>query len=344
MKKLNSSLFIIIILCLVLLSVVGTSIYRQYRLNTFSQCNVPKLDKRLVAEWLNALKTNNPKQALLLASKMVPTSFPYAPLPYYFDMASQSGIGTRFFNPPFTMMDYLYWKDSYNLHRIAKSIVENSESQNVPKNIFLSVLNRIKRIKQNDSSQRAAFLSEIWKNKQGDILDKYFLFSELMLQVGYDVQTVVLFPDIHKAPVHIIAEIRGYNKVYTCDFFTGQFWNKSVAELKKDKTNLAKIWKNEWIRGLDHLLLKAEISAMSYRKINQQLHNYLLQDDDKNIPVLGLDPYKMMVDYQKEYYPRYKSSSKMTFILGIEPFTMIKNSKFFPKVWLLEKDKKKNNK
>jgi len=138
--------------------------------------------------------------------------------------------------------------------------------------------------------------------------------------------------------VHIIAEIRDDSDnelVHCCDFFTGNFWNKSVRELAANKNLLKTTWKQEWAKGLDHLLFKTEISAMSYRKINQQLHEYLAKDKNGDIPIIGLDPYKRMEEYKRNFYPNHSNNSKLTFILGIEPFTMIKNSKSFPKSWIV---------
>ena len=160
-----------------------------------------------------------------------------------------------------------------------------------------------------------------------------------MTQAGYDVQVAVMFEDIKKPPVHIISEIRKGSEVYSCDFMTGNFWNKSIKELATNKNLVKSYWNKRWVKGLDHLLLKTEASAMSYRKVNQELHKYLSRDNNKNIPIIGLDPYKKMEEYIRTYYPNYTNSSKLSFILGIEPFTMIKNSKSFPKKWLTEKKK-----
>jgi hypothetical protein len=339
MKKKHNLAVLLIIICIILLSVVLVSVYRQYKLDTYLQYKkLPVFDKTLVTEWLDALKTDNPMKALFIASKMVPRSSPYVPFPYYYDMAIQSGINSRFFNPPFTMLDYLYWKDAYDIHQIVKAAPNDLSSKNIPKHFFDVISKDIKLIKHRKSLQRSAFFFEIWQRKQCDILNKYLLFSETMLQAGYSVQIVVLFSDVKKPPVHIIAEIRDDSDnelVHCCDFFTGNFWNKSVRELAANKNLLKTTWKQEWAKGLDHLLFKTEISAMSYRKINQQLHEYLAKDKNGDIPIIGLDPYKRMEEYKRNFYPNHSNNSKLTFILGIEPFTMIKNSKSFPKSWIV---------
>ena len=328
MEKKHSLSIFLILSCIVLLSILSVSIYRQYKLDSYLQCKLPEFNRTLVTEWLNALKTDNPKKAILTASKMVPRSTPYVPFPYYLNLTTQNGINSRFFNPPFTMLDYLYWKDMYNIRSIVKNIQQNPNIKNIPKHIFNTIFKEVKLIKHTAKSQRSTFLYEIWNKKQCDILDKYLLFSEFMTQAGYDVQIVVLFSDIKKIPIHIIAEIRNTDKVYTCDFFTGSFWIKSVRELTIDKSLLKQVWKQKWINGLDHIIFKTEISAMSYRKINQHLHEYLAKGNNKSIPIIGLDPYKKMKNYKRNFY---SNDSSISFELGVEPFTMIKNSKFFPK-------------
>jgi hypothetical protein len=339
MKNIHNSLIILIILCIILLSVVSVSIYRKCKSDTYLQYQLSEFNQTIVSEWLDALKEANSKKALFLASKMVSKSSPYVPIPYYYDMAIQNGINSNFFNPPFTMLDYLYWKDAYDISRRVKTIQNDPKINNIPKYFFSIIHKDIKQIKQTDKSQRSAFLFEIWENKQCDIVDKYLLFSEFMTQAGYDVQIIVLFSDIKKPPVHIIAEVRNENEVYSCDFFTGNFWNKSVKQLTADKDSLRHTWKQKWIKGLNHLLFKTELSAMNYRKINQQLHEYLVKDNNKDVPIIGLDPYKRMQEYKRNFYPNYSKNPKLKFTLGIEPFTMIKNSKYFPKKWLTQNKK-----
>ena len=328
----------VIILSIVLLFTVLVGIYRQFKSDTSLQYKLPTFDKTLVNDWLKALKENNVKKALSSASKMVLASSPYVPLPYYYDMVFQNGINSKFFNPPFTILDYLYWKDAFNIRHIVNKALRDTNNTNIPKLFFTIIYKNIKLIKYNKKSQRSAFLFEIWNKKKCDILDKYLLFSEFMVQAGYQVQIVVLFSDIKKPPIHIIAEIRKKNEVYVCDFFIGGFWNKSIKELTNNNKILTPVWKQKWIKGLDHLLFKTEVCAMSYRKINQQLYKYLTKSNNKSIPIIGLDPYKKMITYKKKYYPDITNNPKRSFILGIEPFSMIKNSPYFPKKWLI-KDK-----
>ncbi len=332
--------FILAILCLLLIVIVG--IYRKHKLQTLFKPEISELNVTIVNDWLNALKSNNPKQALNLASKMVSKSYPYVPFPYYLDITSHCGINSRFFNPPFSILDYLYWKDAYELRQLLLIIKQNKQTVNIPEYFFNEIFHKIKLTQKNDREDRFSFMSQIWKNKKSDLLDKYLLFSEIMTQAGYRTQVIVLFSEKTKKPIHLISEIRKNDEVYTCDFKTGIFLNKSVSFLIENKAFLIGKWKPEWIKGLYNLLFKTEIQAMSYRKINQQLNKYLARSNNKEIPIIGLEPYEQMVSYKKQYYPNFKQKSEgPTFILGIEPFSIIKNSKFFPEKWILNNKNKK---
>ncbi len=142
----------VIILSIVLLSIVLIGVYRQFKLDTYLQYQLPTFDKTLVNDWLKALKEDNFKKALTSASKMVPVSSPYAPLPYYYDMVFQSGINSRFFNPPFTMLDYLYWKDAFNIRNIVNKALRDTNNTNIPKLFFTIIYKNIKLIKYNNKS------------------------------------------------------------------------------------------------------------------------------------------------------------------------------------------------
>ncbi|MCP4178409.1 MAG: hypothetical protein GY756_11635 [bacterium] len=314
------NLYIIIISVIVIL----VCVISLYRTNFFSFLNKrTKISYSLSEKWLNSLKKNNFTETMIYASKIVKKSEPYVPRPTYYYLANNAGININFFNPPFTKLDYEYWLNSFEINKLYKKLHSN---KNIPENIFHKINNKLKTVKSKNNN----ILSyDTWKNKKGTIFEKYILLSDILLQGGYNTQIVSLHEYPNTKAVHILAEIYDKNNnFFTCDFTTGSFWYSSLSELEKNGSKLS-FWPEQWKKGLSYKLYKTEASALSYRKINNQLYK-ALAEVNSNIPVFGLDPESRVKEFMKhvKYVPEHSS-----FVLGIEPFLLIKKSEYFNKKW-----------
>jgi len=332
MKKTGYTSILILLVLIVLLLVIITSIIRQYDTYIFTRDAIADFDQNKVSLWINSLESGDVKQGLNLASKMVIKSNPYVPFPYYLEKAQECDINSNFFNPPFNILDFLYWKNCYELKKIVNNTKTDSKNNNIVEKLFNLVYKNIKLIDSKKINFKPSFTIQVWNKKQGTLIDKYLLLSDLIQQAQYGIQIVVLLSRENSKPVHIVAEITNTNgsSTYTCDLVTGSFWDMSVEELKQNKNLLIKVWNNRSIKGLNYLLYKTEISAMSYRKINQQLGKYLA-NGPKELPIIGIDPIKVIKKNRTEIS---KINNNSLTVLGVEPFTIIKNSKFFSKKWL----------
>lgn len=334
-KLLSYLLTIPSILSVIIILLVGD--YREYQLSLSYKTKTENYNPEYVKQWLTALKQDNIANALFFASKMVPKSLPYIPSPYYIILTANSNINSTFFNPPFTKLDYLYWKDVYQLSLIIEGLKTNNNSNDIPSLIFNAVNSRIKTINYHDENFKTIFPSEIWKNKEGTLFDKYFLFSELMLQAGYNTQIIALFYNSQTTPIHLVAESRKKKKVFTCDFLTNTCWYKSLNTLEANPEILEKTWSEEWINALKYKRYQIETSPLSYRLINQELYKYVKRAKDINVPIFGLDPIVRINDFEKN---AEEISKNTQFSLGNEPFFVMIGLKDFPKNWLRDPNTK----
>jgi hypothetical protein len=313
--------FYIIIISLIVVIVCITSLYRT---NFFDFLKKPKKISYLLSEkWLNSLKNNNFNETIISTSKIIKISEPYVPIPTYYYLAKNAGIDINFFNPPYTKLDYEYWLNSLKINELYKKL---SADKKTPENIFHKINNHVKTV---NSEKNNVFSYGVWKNKKGSLFEKYLLLSDILLQGGYNTQIVSLHEYPNTKAIHILAEIRDKNNnFFTCDFSTDSFWNSSLSELDKNRSEL-NFWPKEWLKGLAYKLYKTEASAMSYRKINRQLYK-ALSEVNPNIPVFGINPQSRVKEFMKnaKYIPDHSS-----FVLGLEPFLLIKRSKYFKKRW-----------
>ncbi|HJO94245.1 MAG TPA: hypothetical protein QF753_12660 [Victivallales bacterium] len=315
----------IIIISLIVITVCITSLYRT---NFFSFLKPrTKISYSLSKKWLDSLENNNFRETVMTASRIVKKSEPYVPSPTYYYLAINAGININFFNPPFTKLDYDYWLNSLKVNKLYKRLKSDN---NTAKHIFLQINDQVKTIKTDNNN---IFSYETWNNKKGTLLEKYILLSDILLQGGYNTQIVSLHEYPNSKPVHILAEIYDKNNIFfTCDFTTNSFWNNSLSNLEESGSKL-NFWPAKWKKGLSYKLYKTEASALSYRKINMQLYK-ALSDINSNIPIFGIDPESRVKKFMKhvKYVPEHCS-----FLLGIEPFLLIKRSKFFKKKWIKRK-------
>lgn len=337
MIKINLSKIILATFCFIIIIVICVSIYREHKINQQSSDKISNIDYNHVENWLSALKKDNVNKGISIAKKMVTQSSPYVPIPDYMRLTKRTDINIKFFNPPFRKVDFKFWQDMYKLKSKIIELKNNESDSNIAKKIFLLV-NKIKTSHSPESSaKKPAFFSEILENKKAPLVEKYLLLTQLFSQAGYDTQIVLLFKNIRKKPVHILATIKARNKNqhYTVDLSTKNIWPSSLEKLARNKEKFSNIWKDSYIKSLEKRMYKTISPAPAYRKINQQLYNYLKRAKDRFnvIPNIGKNPKNILKSF-KSKLKKNSVAKKLNFNYGVEPFIMIKNYKNFPEKWL----------
>jgi hypothetical protein len=323
--------------CLILISIVIISFLRERNFNKIYEDVIIPYNSLYAENWLKAIETDNPKEAIKIAEQIIPKQLPYIPSIRYLNITQSAQINSNFFNPPFAIIDFEYWRDMYKIHKIANSFKGNPEKPIIPENIFNIINKKIKTVNYKNEKYRPSFFYEIWNNKKGDIIDKYLLFSVLTQQAGYNTQIALVYGTLKKEPMHIVAEAIKDGHYYTCDFFTKTSWNKSLSKvLKENSSQLKKLWKKKWVDGPKLIMYKAEFPASSYKKANQYLGTYLSNYKSNRMPLIGNDATKYQNAFKKQIFDKENSA----FSLGIEPFLMLKNSNLFLKTWRMKKVKK----
>ncbi|MCF7791354.1 MAG: hypothetical protein K9M56_05075 [Victivallales bacterium] len=320
-----------VIICLLLISIMVTGLIRDYNFTRIYKDKTSKFNEDDVRKWLQAVIREKPIQAIQAARKISPKQFPYIPKPELLDIAKTAKIKSTFFNPPYSLFDYFYWRDMYLLKSLVNKFKKSQPQKPVIENIFNKVNKRIKltEYKKNINS-RPAFFHQVWKNKKGDIIDKHLLFAALAEQAGYVTHTALVFDQIQKTPLYIFALSQKNNQVYTFDFTSGCYWQKTLKEiLNQPPVNLSKIFNNGLRQKPLTVIYKLELPAPGYRKSNIILNNYLKKSKIKGIPKISFDLNKI----QKEFHDKILKSKNSLCLIGIETFIMIKNSKKFPKYW-----------
>ncbi len=329
MKKYSSylSLLIYIAACMILITAI-LSISKNELLTESTADRTIQYSKTVVSDFIDGLSSNNMKETLKKANQIIVESTPYYPNLLYMQTAQNADVNSNFFNPPFTELDYLYWENALLLKMLSDTYKEKFEN-NYIKNIFLSINERIKNSNHKSIEKRTVFSYEIWENKEGDLLDKYVLFSDIAEQNGY-ISAILVIQNSKKEIIHILLETRDKFNTYTIDFKNNLIWNKSIYEL--DKIYIEKVLGKEIVKEINSSNYKFEFSPFSYRKINQQLYTYLSFHNDNNIPIFGQDPL-LRIENFKSYEKSKEAKIDNATLLGIEPFLIMKNSPYFNKEW-----------
>lgn len=329
MKKYSSylSLLIYIAACMILITAI-LSISKNEFLTENTTDRTIQYSNTVVSDFLDSLSSNNMNETLKKANTIIVESTPYYPNLLYVQTAQNADINSNFFNPPFTELDYLYWKNALTLKRLSDTYKEKFEN-NYIKNLFLSINERIKNSNHKSIEKRTVFSYEIWENKEGDLLDKYILFSDIAEQNGY-ISAMLVIQNSNKEIIHILLETRDKFDTYTIDFKNNLIWNKSIYEL--DRIYIEKILGKELLKEINSSTYKFEFSPFSYRKINQQLFTYLSSNNESNVPIFGQDPLLRMGKF-KSYGKNKGAKIDKAALLGIEPFLIMKNSPYFNKEW-----------
>jgi len=79
------------------------------------------------------------------------------------------------------------------------------------------------------------------------------------------------------------------------------------------------------------IIYKALPAALNYRKCNQLLGSFFKNYKNSEMPIIGVDPN----ENQKKFMNCIKNRKNAAFSLGAESFYMLKNSKSFPKQWVM---------
>ena len=339
-SKLKQSLITICVsgLCLILIAIVVVSFLREEQFKKIYEDVIIPYEQVYAEKWLKAIENNDIKAAIKAANNIVIKQFPYIPKAKYLDITQLANINSNFFNPPYAVIDFEYWRDMYKMRKIVNSLKHTSSKKSIPEKIFNFINKKIKIIDYKNENDRPPFFYEILNSRKGDIIDKYLLFSILTEQAGYNTQIALVYSSLKKQPMHIVAETVKNSKHYTFDFFTDSFWKKSLDKvLSENKKQLSRLWKNKWTNKSKMIMYKAIHPPSSYKKANQYLGEYLNNYKNESMPIVGRDPENSQLNFKKQIANKVNNA----YSLGIEPFLMVQNTRLFLKEWKEKKLPKK---
>ena len=336
-KKISVSI-ITLAFCIMLIVLVIVSFSREQRFRDLYKDKVADFSETLATKWLNAVKENNPIKAIRAAAEIVPVQYPYLPKLSYIAIAESAKIGSNFFNPPFNKIDFLYWRDMLLMKKIVEKLNYNPSNALLINKIFTTVNERIKLKKYKKTKDRPAFLSQIWKNKEGDLIDKYILFSSLTEQAGFNTQIALICSKKEEKPLFILAVCEQNGNFFIYDFSSGSKIMMPLDKLLKDEKKCFDIFGKKWRNGEKLVIFKNEQSSLNYRQANQLLGSFLSKSKNSEIPQIGEDPN----EHQKDFMKSLQNKNNTAFALGVEPFLMLKNYKHFPPQWKYREPEKEN--
>ena len=327
-----------LVICLFAAAIVGSfgvgGIREFYRKAT-PKSPPPSMVSPVVAErWIDALRRNNPKMALLVASQLVPDDRAPAVAAKYGGLAAAENINSRFFNPSFTPLDYVYWLDALRARELVKTIVV--ERGNVPEQIFNAIKKRITVEKYQQDQPRITFPMEVWEKKKGDAADACLLMAALAIQAGCDAEAVFLFDETQKKSASILCVVVDDTKVCVCDFIGGGFWKAANWwELSNGRSD-GGVVPERVVTTLRKGLYAELAQAPDYKPLNQELYKRLKSASGVDLPVFGLDPEERQTRFALRAKLDVDSSRQVLWPLAFE---IIKQSPFFYKQWLIAQKK-----
>ncbi len=158
---------------------------------------------RLINNWLDAMTENHTENAITIAEAICSNQNKQAVDPIFFMYHQRSDGKTFKAKKNFTLLDYTYWHDIYNIKAVANSIIDTPSAeptQNNP-NWDLFTLDRIKlqldkRIEIDSRQEQFSFPFESWSRKRCSVLSYHCLFITLANHFGF--KGLVFFDDDFK--------------------------------------------------------------------------------------------------------------------------------------------------
>ena len=331
----------------VLLGVIGISYLRQNSTKIFpvTKYTPTKTD---ADRWMNAIKNDDEKSAILSASKLVPDEVPEIPQLDYMYLLKNNGLSLPVLTSPFNHFDYLRWKDAYEV----KKIVDNasSKSDKPITLLFEELMTKKKptatkdsmslyemfRIKLGQSKDKPyTSIIEIWEKGYASIDELFRLFSAMSFQLGYDVVVVGMYDSTFKL-LYVVCEIHSADNSFLCDPMANKLWKGISAEELIDKHI-------QTPRGIlskcEYVLYNLPAETMDFKVFNQRLYNQLTELKTEGVPRFGISPQARMDSYITKYGNKKKKSR---FSYWNFPFQSLKSSKELPEQWY-SIDLKNNN-
>lgn len=332
----SNSVFLTLFATLII-GVILTSLVRQNSEKLYPPATISH-QKKEAEDWLQAIKKNDSKKAILIAEKMVSTSPPIMPDSDYIQLLMSLKLGTMILTSPFNQFDFMRWQDALTV----KEIVESPEIQDKKDEFKLEAMFRkmqakVKRLPKPVKNYRSSpSLTEIWRKKNASTMELCRLFAAIAGQAGYDVQIVILH-NKNRQVIHMFCEIRQGNKSFVADprfdFFSV---DASAALFAGESASIPKAWPKMLSAGIHNRIYELPAEVGDYKKVNQLLYNKLSLLAGSEVPLFGKAPRGRIDAYLKKYPNKTQNTwfSYWTF-----PFNSLMSSPKFPNDWRLKKRK-----
>jgi len=332
----------IILLTMVIASFTGIILISLIRSNTNNLFPPAKqeITNKKALQWLNAVKNNESKRAILLAKSIIYDDNPSMPQYDYIQLLMQMNISTLILTSPFNNFDFMRWHDAYIMKKIVNSqdIIKVKEESRLEA-LFNKMQRKIKLLTKSKKKYiPSPSIAGIWHKKTASTRELCRLYAALARQAGYDVQIVSLYTPKHVLK-HLFCEIRKNKRSYIADPRFNVFSADASAALWAGETkSIPDAWPANIANCLNIRLYEFPAEAADYKLFNQQLHNKLRLKIPKSLPIFADDPEKAIDHYIKKY--NYKNKNTV-FRYWTFPFNSLQSSSDFPKDWRIQR--KSNN-
>jgi hypothetical protein len=319
----------------ILIGILGISYIRSNSELLYPQIE-PKVTKLDAEMFLNALSEGKEKEAIFIASRIIPDFSPQLPDPGFIDFLSKNGLGTLILNSKFNHFDYIRWKDAYEMQKMVNSY---KEKKNYLELFFYKVTSKKKpKIKgENSRTQPYVSIMEIYKKDNACIEEQARLFASFAYQSGYEIQ-LVYFYDANRTLLHMLCELRKNNKVFIADFIKkGFFKDVSVENIFLNPEKYKDICSGTLIKSTKWRIYYLPAEIMDYKVFNMRLQSKL-DCFGFVTPRFGENPKSRIEKYIEKYS---KNSENKIFSYWNFPIKSLMSSSNFPKEWKLPESLRK---
>jgi len=281
--------FFLVLLCSMFLTSMVREHGKDYFLSHYKYNPEEKDLKKNAERWLNAVNNSNEKKALAAAKALVPSSNePELPELPFLRAVRVMGISTTSLTDDFNKNDFLYWKDCFQLMKLADKL--KAENSVTPAKLFEFIKNYT--ASEKPAEKEAFFNADILNKKDLSETDKFRVLCALGRQAGYE-SKIIAIPQINEK-TFFLCELRNGQETAVADFRNGILYNKSIQDLlTSPPANIPNI-KN----GIIYI---QPSDFFDFRLANQKLALVLAKSGLKNLPIFGKNPEIIISDYKQKY-------------------------------------------
>jgi hypothetical protein len=296
------------------------------------QATLPK--NKEIELWAENVKKGHLRKSLEFAEKIIsPHKLPEIPEYGYLAALRMTGFNSRALTAPFNKMDFLYWRELFEIKAILNGI-SKKEAPEIEK-IFEYTTEKIKPAKKNLDIMPFS-VTEIFRQGKGARDSRLRFLCALSAQAEYSPAVILLLKKTGR-PFHAFCELRKNDEIYFADPQYGVLLkNVTMSELMRNPLKYFPEWPVAFAKAVKRkkvYCLPVEFPAM--RKRNSLLAMALKNSNVKGLPDMMEFPEKIFGEKIKDYHLRASE-----YIFGYWPSALraARNYKSVPTAWKTDYD------